>query len=282
MFIGNKKILTGASVAVLLASGSVVAYANDARTANQNDLPHYTEEQAKQGLEDAKDAVSNAADRVSDKTKQAYQNIKDKVRGDDISEISPVDMEATTTTADSMIGQPVYDANGDRVAKVKDIILDEGGAATMIVLADGDWTGLGKLAAFDYDMIVQSNEDSHMIAPLTEEMIDNAAEFSYEANNSDRSVKVVPKNGFSVAELLDSKLVNAKGETVAVIDNITFRDGEAENLVVAFGQTLGLGGKQASMNFESPDIVKEDGKAQFKLSEAQTEKFEEYKKTSLN
>lgn len=283
MFTSKNKILTGVSAVALLAC--VPAFAEDARSANQDNMPHYTAEQAKEGIvngaKDIKRSAEQAADEVGHAAKEAYKDMKNELHTQDVSDLSSVQIEHTTTAA-GMLGQPVYNQDGDRVAKVKDIILDQEGHATMIVLADGQWTGAGKLVALDYKALTKSVAEGDVIAPLTEEMIDQAAPFSYKESSLDNAVKVVPQNGYSVAALLDADLVDPNGETLAVIDNITFRDGSAERLVVGFNQILGMGGNKAAVEFSDPSIVNQDGGPQFKLSLSQAEQFKAYKDTALN
>ena len=187
------------------------------------------------------------------------------------------------TTAAGMIGQPVYNASNERVAMVKDIILNHHGDAVMVILADGEWTGLGKLTAFDYSVITQTNAQGDLIAPISEETIDHAASFSYDRNNNDsKSVKVIPENGYSVSELLDSQLLDTANNRIADIDNISFKNGHAENLVVSFGQTLGLGGSQAVIGYNDPSLIMHNGKPYFQLNEEKAKQFEIYKDATLS
>jgi uncharacterized protein YrrD len=257
------------------------ALAEVERTLNQNDVPTYSAEEVKEGLEDTKDAVSGTAEDVSQKVKGAYEDVKSAVIGDDVFAISPVNIDQSMT-AYGMIGQPVYDQNGKIIATIKDIIVNKGGKAEMAILGDDTWFGLGKLAAFDFSMIISTNIDGNIIATLTKEMINNAASFSYERSKESATVKVVPLNGYSVSELLGSKLVNPEGQQLAIIDNISFRDGKADQLVVTFDQVLGMGGKKAAMSFGTIDLINNNGKPSFRLDAAQTKQFETYKQKATN
>lgn len=268
MFTYNKKILATVSILALSVATPALAESNTERTQSESNATHYTEQQVKQGLEDAKESIEKA----SREAEKALNNAVDDV------ELSSVEIDQRTT-AKGMIGEPVFSANGERIAKIHDIILDQNGTAQMVVLSDGEWTGLGKLAAFDFDVIVQRTTDGNILVPLNEDTIDNAVAFSYDADEADQSTKVIPQNGLSVSELLEGKIVNNKNETVAVVDNISFSGDKADKLVVGFDQILGLGGKQAAMEFEDPLLEKEKGKAQFKLSAAQSAEFEAYKKS---
>ncbi|MCB1563096.1 MAG: PRC-barrel domain-containing protein [Alphaproteobacteria bacterium] len=276
----SKFLLTGVSAVTLLASG--LALAESARTSNQNDVPRYTEQEAKEGLQNAKDAVSDAAQDVSQAAKETYEDIRGALSGDKKAHIAPVTIDRRMTAA-GIIGQPVLNEKGERVAKVKDIILDDQGKASMIVLADGDWTGLGKLAAFDYNVITRTGADGNVIAPLTEKTMDQAAPFSYDPKSaSDPSVKIIPQNGYSAATLLDTQLTDPKGRTLAEVDNISFHNGQAEHLIVEFDQMLGLGGKKVTLGFHDPELQMSGDKPRFQLSAAQAKQFEAYKNAATN
>ena len=87
MFTRHKRILTGVSVVVLMAAGP--AFAEQDRTANQNDVPHYSEQEVKDGLKEAKDAVAETAEDVSKATQETYEDIKDTISGDEKADTSP-------------------------------------------------------------------------------------------------------------------------------------------------------------------------------------------------
>jgi sporulation protein YlmC with PRC-barrel domain len=275
-------LLVGVSILTIsLASGSVAAVSE--RTSNQNDVPQYSKEEVKEGLSKAEDTVSGTVEDVSEAVEKTYQNIKNAFSDDDKAVSKPVKINMRMT-ASGMIGKPVHNEAGERVAIVRDIILSKDGAATMVVLGDGDWLGLGKLAAFDYSVVTKTNNDGDIIAPLSEAMIDNSAPFSYLPSEGDSNVRMVPDNGYSVSALLDSELVDSQGQRVAEVENISFKNGQADWLVVSFNQILGLGGEKAVMNFDDPSLINSNNKGEsyFKLSASQSKKFVAFKKTTTN
>lgn len=221
--------------------------------------------------------VENAWEDIKEDTSEAYEDIKASLISDDKNAaISTVTINEKMT-AEGMIGQPVYNASGNRVAKIKDIILDKNGNAVLVVLADGDFTGLGKTVAFDYDIITRRSADGDVIAPLTEEMIDKAASFSYDQKERSGTVKVIPTDGYSVAELLDGSLIDAKGEKVGDVENISISNGEAGRIIVGFDKVMGLGGEKAALDYDAVNVVRRDDQTQFMLSANQAAKFETFK-----
>ena len=289
----KKTILSAASLLAIMATmpahadnmntqADASAEVKMERTQQQNDNAVATEGEIKQGWEDTKEGVSNAANDVADATKETYEDIKAAfIDNDESTEVTNVTIN-TRNTATAMIGATLYNTDGEAIAKVSDIILDADGKATMAVVADGEIFGLGKNAAFDYSVLTNKNEDGDVIAPLSEEMIDQAAEFSYNAEDKNDDVRVVPTNGYSVAELLEGQLVNTQGEAVADIDNISFSGSQAENLILGFNEVLGMGGNKAAMSFSEAKIVRDDSvmggaSYNFQLNASQAAQFESYK-----
>lgn len=109
-----------------------------------------------------------------------------------------------------MIGSPVVNAKQERVGTVKDIIVDKDGNASMLIIADGEFPGFdGKLVAFDYNVISRLNADGDVIAPISEENLSKAAEFSYDPNaKADGKICLIPGQGYSVEKLLKANCLS--------------------------------------------------------------------------
>ncbi|MEZ0223966.1 MAG: PRC-barrel domain-containing protein [Alphaproteobacteria bacterium] len=180
-------------------------------------------------------------------------------------------------TAEGMIGKPVYNQQNERVATVEDVILDSEGHANMIVVKDSSFMGLGgKLAAFDYDSVIDRKKDGDLVMPITQKTIDNVAEFSYEPSDKP-TIKAIPDHGYSVKKILSGDLVDPSGKKVAAIDNVTLRDGRANLVIAAYNQILGLGGDKVAIDFDATELVQDKDNLNLKLSDAQARKFETFK-----
>ncbi len=194
---------------------------------------------------------------------------------------------STRMTADGIIGKPVYNGKNERIATVKDIIVDKSGKATSVILADGEFPGYdGKLVAFDYGVITKLDKDGDVVVPLTEETIKNAVEFSYDKDASGEKVRTLGAN-YSVAKLLDGDLVDQNNDDIGDVEDISFRNGKANQLIVSFDKVLGLGGDKAALNYSAAKVIHEDNDAQdddldFQMSANQSARFEAYKKTATN
>lgn len=267
----NTKLLTGVSALVLLTAAPAIALAQS----NQNPPPSTTGSVS----EDASRAWNN----IKQDTAEAYENVKATFIDDEIEPGTVVTIDERMTAA-GMIGKPIYNQNNERVGTVHDLILEKDGKASIIVVADGEFPGFsGKLAAFDYNSITRRNEDGDVIMPLTEDVIDNAMEFSYDADMRDEKVRVIPADGYSVEALLDAELLNQQQKTVAEVDNISFKNGYADQLIVAFDQVLGLGGQKAAFDYSDAKVLREgEDDYDFQLSANQSAQFEAYKKNATN
>lgn len=281
-----KKLLIAAS-ALAIAAGAP-AFAETQAEANaraEAEAPSLSKD-LKREWQNVKEDASQAADKTSEAAEDAYESIKATVIGEEEPSTGSTVTIDSRMTAAGMIGEPVLNHQNEKIASVKDIILDSEGNAQMVVLADGGFMGIGtKLAAFDYGLISQRTKDGDVIMPISEETLKKVAPFSYDPKDAekDKAVRIIPANGISVAELLDGQILNPEKENVAEIDNISFRDGSASQIIVAFDQVVGVGGERAAMDFDSVKLIREkNNEIDVQLSAKQAANFENYKKTANN
>ncbi len=271
----QKKFLATASIIALMAVSPALA-----GTANTEDsTAKQATEQVKEGWDKTKKAVKETAEDASDATKEAYREFKAFIFSDDDGKLGVERVQVNPrTTATGIIGEPVYNFNNERVGVVEDIILDQDGKAVMVIIGDGDFFGLGKLAAFDYNAMVEKNADGDIVMPLTEEAIERAAEFSFDRNDTGENVRMMPANAYSVEKLLDAQLVNAKGETLGEVDDIAFKSGQASQLIVGFDKILGFGGEEVSLAYDDAKLVKDgDDDYKYTLSEKKSSLISNHK-----
>lgn len=271
----QKKFLATASIIALMAVSPALA-----GTANTEDsTAKQATEQVKEGWDKTKKAVKETAEDASDATKDAYRDFKAFIFSDDDGKLGVEQVQVNPrTTATGIIGEPVYNFNNERVGVVEDVILDQDGKAVMVIIGDGDFFGLGKLAAFDYNAMVEMNADGDIVMPLTEETIERAAEFSFDRNDTGENVRMMPANAYSVEKLLDAQLVNAKGETLGEVDDITFKDGQASQLIVGFDKILGFGGEEISLAYDDAKLVRDgDDDYKYTLSEKKSSLISNHK-----
>jgi len=277
-----------ASVSVLAMALTLPALAQNAKT--QTDIqngtveqttndrgPVVTKEEIKQGWEDTKDSVKKTSKDVSHAVEKKYEDVK-AIMIDEDHKGTTFDHTAynTANTAKNLIGRDVKDAAGKDVAKIHDIIVDNEGDAAIVVLADGGFFGIGgKLVALDYDKVFTSSDSAEMLKPVSEAMVTDVTEFSYKPATG--KVRMVPADGLSLRDVLEGDLIDAEKNKLADIRDVVIDDGDAEDLIVVFDKTLGLGGAEAALDFQDTTPIRSEGKVDFQLSAKQAAAFENYK-----
>ena len=185
-------------------------------------------------------------------------------------------------TAHGLLGSPIINVKGEKVATVKDIIIDKGGKAILIVVSDGGFLGIGdKVAAFDYDKVITQQSDGKVIMSLSQNMVFHAADFSYEQKDWAKA-KVIPAGSISVDALLKGDVLDNKGKKVANIDNVYIRNADVSQIIVGFNKKLGMGGSLAALNYDDLQMIKKNKTLDFKLTSDQTTQFSDFKKSVAN
>lgn len=277
----KKHLLMAVSALAIVASAPAMADTQKSRTTNQKGMAEYSKEEVKQGWEDTKDAVSETAKDISEAAEGVVKDTTEAVK--DLGNAGNVSARTQfTASADQLIGMPVYNPRGERVATLKDIIIDQDGEAKMAVLADGEWIGLGKTVAFDYNVLLRKNKDGEVVASVTEDMIEGVVPFTYDRDTEETNVTVIPGNAYSTTNLLGAEIYNADGKDVAEIEDITFANGHAQKIVLSYDEFLGMGGKEATMRFEDANIVRQDDDLSIKLSAAGSAAFKDFKERPGN
>jgi|GEM_PF-1087365 sporulation protein YlmC with PRC-barrel domain len=215
---------------------------------------------------DLEEDISSAANKAGEELQDGYENVKAAFTEDGSGNIRI----NTQASANKMIGQPVYTAENKRVGTVEDIILSREGNLENVVVADGGFLSIrDKKAAFDARTVNPRWVNGKLQMDLTEEMIENAQSFSYDRTKASKSVQTPEPGSVSVARLLDANIVGPDQEVLAEVDNIAFgAEGEADQLIIKYGQVMGMGGERAAINFNTARLVDEEGgkKAQFQLT----------------
>lgn len=222
----------------------------------------------KKGLIKADNAMRNTADDI-----KAFLSGND----DPKTPLEPVVIRRDAT-AEAVLKRDVVDADGKKFASVSDILISENGSPDKVIIADSGVLGLGaKKAAFDYDTVTTRTVDGKTVVSMNKDALDRAPDFSYDRKDSaEAGTEVQAASTASVREILDGHIVDAKGDKVAAIENVAFNGGNTQ-LIVKFNDTFGMGGNLAAMNLDSLERVDNKGEVNYRLSEAQTAKFKNYK-----
>ncbi len=265
-----KKFHTVTVVSTLALMMSLTAHAADISTTPAAPKDNAVISDVKSGLNKANDAIVDTAG-----------DIKAFFIGKDSSNLEPV-LIHRSLMAHGLIGQPLVNADGKKVATVQDIIVDKNGKAILVVVSDNGTLGIGKkVAAFEYDKTVTEDSDGKVTMALSSDMIAHAADFSYDQRDWAKA-KVIPTGSTSVSKLLKGDVLDNNGKKVASIENIYLRNSDVSQIIVGFDKTLGMGGSLAALDYDDLQMVKKKHDLDFKLTANQTAQFNNFKKSVAN
>lgn len=271
-----KHTIAISAIALLMATTSAQAetrYAKDKpATATEQAAPSKTDstlESVKGGLRKADANIRETADDI----KAFIVGEKDKG-----TTFKPVKIRHNVT-AEGMLGETIVTTKGESIAEVKDIIINKSGHASKVIVSDGGLLGIGdKVAAFDYGSVITQKKNGEVVMAINEKMIDKANDFSYDRDDY-QDAEVLKTNSVSVNKALDAHVYDSAGNQVADVENISFTNGKADQLIVSFNKKLGMGGDLAALDYNALKAERgEDGAVKFRLSEAQSNRFDQFKK----
>ena len=275
------KIKTMTAVSALALMISVSSHAANQNNASGGEAMVSTTPSADTG-DSAMDNVKRGADKAGDAIDNAAGDIKAFFIGKGASNtIEPV-LIHRNMTAEGLIGEPIVNDDDKKIATVKDIIIDKSGKAILVVVSDNGVLGIGsKVAAFDYSRVVTLDSDGKVTMALSKDMIDHAADFSYNQKDWAKE-KVIPKGSISVNALLKGDILDSQGNKVASIENVYIRNADVSQVIVGFDKTLGMGGKLAALDFDDLQTVRKSKDVDLKLTSNQTAQFKNFKKSAAN
>jgi sporulation protein YlmC with PRC-barrel domain len=89
---------------------------------------------------------------------------------------------AAQVDAGSLVGQEVYDANGDKVGDIDSVMVDQDGKVASVVLDVSGWLESEKLIALNWSDL-QMGEDDRITTSMTKENAESAAAYTYKDEN---------------------------------------------------------------------------------------------------
>lgn len=183
-----------------------------------------------------------------------------------------------SVTAEGMLGEPVYDIGGDQIATVDDVVLNEAGQATMVIVSRGGFLGLGeKLAAFDYNLVTRRDQTGDIIMPLGEQTLEQAIDFTYDQDNADENNSLVmPATSYRLSDILDAEILDPLGNEVAEVENATINDSRLEYLVLDLEETTDVDDDIVGMRYSTLAKTTVQGELDFQLTSDQTRMLESF------
>lgn len=210
-------------------------------------------------------------------TKNTYKGLEATFLGSD-AEVSQIKIEESKT-ATGLIGRVLRNSQEEKIGNIKDIILSESGKIKYVIISDGILPGLeGKFFSVDYNQI-NVREDGYVVSNLTQETLEKSPVFSYARDNNSENIQKLTLNDISVEALLNGQAVDQKLENIAEIENVSFEDEQAKEVILGFGKIIGLGGHNVAINFKDGKIIRSGDLYDFQITNDKAAQLETYKKS---
>ena len=127
---------------------------------------------------------------------------------------------------------------------------------------------------------LENQLDDKFLMSISEDTIDQVAEFSYNKKDAGNNVRVIPQNGYSIKNLLDGDLTNNNGKAIAEIDDVYLEDGKASHLIVDFEDVYF--DETVAVEYEIAEIVTHEDDYNFQLLSPREVQLENFRQTRLN
>lgn len=168
-------------------------------------------------------------------------------------------LQSTDVSAKHLLGEGIIGTDGDRVARVDDIVIGDDGRAKSVVILSGGVLGLGgskgELAYNSLGLDIREDNEPRVTTSLSEETVKSIKPY-----NSDQSdVTLATEMIGSIAALRDSD------EQVRINDVILSPEGEVKHVIVSDGM-LGALGWENEYAFNYAQFMVEQGSGGYVLN----------------
>jgi sporulation protein YlmC with PRC-barrel domain len=214
--------------------------------------------------------------------------------------------------AGKLIGEDVYDANGDKVGEIDSVMVDPKGKVTSVVIDVSGWLESEKLVAVKWSEL-KTGEDNKIVSGITKDSAKAAASYDYRdpalrgqvlTESGDRYVvadaDAPAADGTATTTTVDatddSAIINANGSLNAskligldvqspedkkvgdIGEVVLDKDGKVEGVVVDVGGFLGIATHPVLLDWKDVTLATQDGKdrAVVKLTKEKLEQMPAY------
>ena len=211
--------------------------------------------------------------------------------------------------AGKLVGQDVYDANGDKVGDIESVMVDQDGKVNSVVLDVSGWLESEKLIAVKWSDL-KMGEDGKVVSSLTKDTAKAAAAYQFKDESLRGQVMTESGERYAAtgtaapattgAVAADSAIVNADGtlnaskliglnvqspedKKVGDIGEVVLdKAGEVQGVVVDVGGFLGIATHPVLLEWKDVTLTSQDGKdrAVVSLNKEMLEQMPAYQSSS--
>jgi sporulation protein YlmC with PRC-barrel domain len=219
---------------------------------------------------------------------------------------------AEQVDAGNLVGQEVYDGNGNKVGDIDSVMVDQSGKVSSVVVDVSDWLESEKLIAVNWSDL-QMGQDGRIVTSMTKESAQSAAAFQYKDENLRGQVMTESGErsaaagagaggaaGATTGVAADSALMNPDGSLNAskligldvqspqdqkvgdIGEVVVSKDGQVEGVVVDVGGFLGIATHPVLLDWKDVGLTSENGtdRAVINLNKQRLEQMPAYQSSS--
>jgi sporulation protein YlmC with PRC-barrel domain len=218
----------------------------------------------------------------------------------DISSVQIAQSAAGEVDAGKLIGQEVYDANGDKVGDIDSVMVDANGKVSSVVLDVSGWLESEKLVALKWSDL-KTGEDNKITTALTKDSAEAAAAYDYsdpalrgqvltesgeryaatddaeapadttaadasatataDTDATDNSAIINADGSLNASKLIGLDVQSPEDTKVGDIGEVVLdKDGKVEGVVVDVGGFLGIATHPVLLDWKDVTLASQDGK----------------------
>ena len=227
--------------------------------------------------------------------------------------VDAVQVAEAAVDAGKLIGQAVYDANGDKVGDIDSVMVDAKGKVTSVVIDVSGWLESEKLVAVEWSDI-KTGEDGKIVSSLTKDTAKAATAYEYkdkalrkqvltesgeryeaaDATNADanatatatadtdatdNSAVINADGSLNASKLIGLNVQSPEDKKVGDIGEVVLgKDGNVQGVVVDVGGFLGIATHPVLLDWKDVTLATQDGKdrAVVNLSKEKLEQMPAY------
>lgn len=192
--------------------------------------------------------------------------------------------------AGKLIGQAVYDANGDKVGDIDSVMVDAKGKVTSVVIDVSGWLESEKLVSVEWTDL-KTGEDNKIVTSLTKDAAKTAAAYEYkdktlrgqvmtesgeryeatdadatttadaDSDAKDNSAVINADGSLNASKLIGLDVQSPEDKKVGDIGEIVLdKSGQVEGVVVDVGGFLGIATHPVLLEWKDVTLASQDGK----------------------